>query len=408
MRKKSSEGIVAKHSRSCASRDDKNCNCKRTYQAWVWSKRDQKKLYKTFPTLAAAKGWRSDASGNVRRGAMRGGPSVTLNDAANEWLEKAEGGEILSRHRKPYKPSTLRGYRDDLENHVLPDLGALRLAEVTADDLQELVGRLIVAGFSGSKVRNVIVAVQAVYRHNRRRVLVNPARDLDLPETGGTREWDGTPEDAKAYIDAAREEERAMWATAFYAGLRAGELRALRVDDLHGMYDDGERWISVAHGWDDREGEIAPKSSASVRLVPFPETLRSIVAAQLVRTERSGRDLVFGKTAIEPFVPWTIGDHATKAWEKAKLPRITLHHARHGYRSFLEDTGISEARCDRYMGHASGKVGRRYLHRIAGQLAADAKQLDAYLAGESASVTVLRPWKKATGAQSGAQSAQRA
>jgi integrase len=338
---------------------------------------------------------------------MRAAPSVALHDAANEWLEKAEGGEILSRHRKPYKPSTLRGYRDDLENHVLPDLGALRLADVTADDLQELVGRLIAAGLSGSKVRNVIVAVQAVYRHNRRRVLVNPARDLDLPEPGGTREWDGTPEDAKAYVDAAREDERAMWAAAFYAGLRAGELRALRVDDLHAIDDDedGERWISVERGWDDREGEIAPKSIAGVRLVPFPETLRTIVAAHLVRTGRSGRDLVFGKTATEPFVPWTIGDHATKALAKAKLPRITLHHARHGYRSFLEDAGISEARCDRYMGHASGKVGRRYLHRIAGQLAADAKQLDAYLSGASASVMVLRPWKKATGAQSGAQSA---
>ena len=233
---------------------------------------------------------------------------------------------------------------------------------------------------------------------------MNPARDLDLPEVGGSRDWNGTPEDAKAYIDAAREEERALWSAAFYSGLRAGELRALRVENLHGLDDgDDERWISVEHGWDDLEGEIAPKSAAGVRLVPMPETLRSTLAAHVERTGRTGRDLVFGKTGTEPFVPWTIGDHATKAWTKAKLPRITLHHARHGYRSFLEDAGISEARADRYMGHASTKIGRRYTHAIRGQLDADAKQLDAYLVGDSASVVVLRPWKKATGAQTGAQ-----
>jgi hypothetical protein len=55
------------------------------------------------------------------------------------------------------------------------------------------------------------------------------------------------------------------------------------------------------------------------------------------------------------------------------------------------------------MGHASTKNGRRYGHAIRGQLAADAQQLDAHLVGDSASVVVLRPRKKETGPQTGAQ-----
>jgi hypothetical protein len=56
------------------------------------------------------------------------------------------------------------------------------------------------------------------------------------------------------------------------------------------------------------------------------------------------------------------------------------------YRSFLGDAGIPEERSDRYLGHSSGRasrIGRSYSHRIAGQLAADADTLEAYLQGEA-------------------------
>lgn len=88
---------------------------------------------------------------------------------------------------------------------------------------------------------------------------------------------------------------------------------------------------------------------------------------------------------------------ADKAFTAAELERVTLHELRHAYRSFLGDCGIPEERADRYLGHSSGRasrIGRSYSHRIAGQLAADAHTLEAYLQGEAASVTVLRPWRK--------------
>ena len=40
----------------------------RSYRASVWSNRDGKRIRKTFPTMAAAKSWRQDAAGAVRRG----------------------------------------------------------------------------------------------------------------------------------------------------------------------------------------------------------------------------------------------------------------------------------------------------------------------------------------------------
>lgn len=60
-------------------------------------------------------------------------------------------------------------------------------------------------------------------------------------------------------------------------------------------------------------------------------------------------------------------------------------------------TGISDARADRYMGHADGRVGRRYTHALRGQLAEDARRLDAYLARGAAEVVRLARLRERTG-----------
>jgi len=65
--------------------------------------------------------------------------------------------------------------------------------------------------------------------------------------------------------------------------------------------------------------------------------------------------------------------------------------------------GTSEARADRYLGHADGRVGRRYTHALRGQLAEDASRREAYLM-RGAAVIVPLP----TGAQRGAHEAEAA
>ena len=79
--------------------------------------------------------------------------------------------------------------------------------------------------------------------------------------------------------------------------------RALRVSDVHGLEDGTEAYIDVHRSWDDKEGEIAPKSAAGTRRVPLPETLRSLLADHVDRAERSGDEFVFGATGRSPFSP---------------------------------------------------------------------------------------------------------
>ena len=98
------EGINLRHSRECASRRGGRCNCTPTYQAQAWSPRDRKRLSRSFPTLAAAKGWRYDALVGLRRGTLQVAGSVTLRQAAEEWMSMAQAGLVLNRSGDPYKP----------------------------------------------------------------------------------------------------------------------------------------------------------------------------------------------------------------------------------------------------------------------------------------------------------------
>jgi integrase len=339
---------------------------------WVWDPRAGKKIYRTFSGKGAkseAKTWRSDAVPAIRKHQLRAPTRLSLRDAWESWITAAERGEVQSRFKRPYKPSALRGYRADMSNYVLPVLGARRLADITADDVQALIERLNGNGLSGSKVRNVIIPLQALYRRNRRQVPVDPTEGdaLDLPEVGGRRERVAQVAETVALLKGLSEDLRPIYATAAYAGLRRGELRALRVSDVNDVY------LWVERSWDDKAGVIEPKSKAGRRHVPLPATLRTILDKHMERTGRSGDDLIFGRTATEPFTPSHIRRKADAAFG--------LHELRHSYSSYLDAAGISETRADRYMGHSNPSVQARYRHQLEGQLTEDAKRLDEYLTG---------------------------
>jgi integrase len=386
-------GIVVRHSsRKCPAHNGGSCKCPGgpAYQAAVYSRAEDRKIRKTFPTLAEARSWRADSSVALRKGELHSPSKAVLRQAGEEWIEKAERGEALAKTRRPYKPSTLRTYKHDLATYVYPDLGALRIGDVRRRDLRAFVDRLIGDGLSGSKVRNVIVAVQALYRHAKARdlVTVDPTDGLQLPEPSAPRDRAASPTEAARLLAALPEAERPLWATAFYAGLRRGELRALHADNIIGLGAQvGTVKIHVAAGWDDVEGEIEPKSKKGERDVPVADTLRAILAAHRLRTGRTGTDLVFGRTASEPFTPSHVRKQAGKAWKAAKLNPMGLHEARHTYVSMMHAAGLSLERIGDYVGHSSTYMTDRYRHLLEGHEAEAAAQFDAYL----------------TGAQSGAQ-----
>jgi integrase len=382
-------GIRERHSRGCGTRRGGRCNCHPSYEASCWSPRDGRKIRKSFPTISAAKAWRADADHAKRRGQLRAPTTLTLAAAAEQWLEAAKRGEILNRNRLPYKPSTLRGYEADLRRYVLPDLGAHRLAAIRADDLQALIDRLVGFGLSGSKVRNVLVPVQALYRRHRRVVATDPTDGLDLPAPGGRRERAVAPAQAAELIERLPSDLQALYATACYAGLRRGELRALRVSDINFP---AATEIRVVRSWDDVVGPVLPKSVKGQRVVPVAGELRRFLLAEKLRSGRDGEDLLFGRSAREPFTSTWVRKRALAAWataavgaflrgEPGEIEPIGLHEARHSYVSLMHAAGCSLEEIGDFVGHSSAYMVDRYRHLLDGQRERAAQRLDAFLTG---------------------------
>ena len=396
MRRKRNEGIVVKHARSCSARSKGVCNCTPTYQAWVWSKRDRKKLYETFPTLAAAKSWRGDAGTAVRRGSLAVQTRVTVEEAAEKWLEDAKAGRALTRSGTRYKPSLIRTHESDLRRHITPAIGGLKLSELRQRDVQALVDRLVSLGYSGSRVRGAIMPLRVICRRaiENDELLVNPTLNLRLPANGGSRERAASPEEAAELLAALAEEDQPLWATAFFGGLRRGELRGLRVADVNFPQ---ATVIHVQRSWDDVEGAIAPKSKHGGRKVPVPAVLRRYLLEQKVRTGRDGDELLFGRTARDPFTSTHVRAKGRKAWDTENerrteeaaergtkpelLEPITLHECRHTYVSLMHAASVPLERIGDYVGHSGTYMTERYRHLVEGQGAKDAAGLDKFLTG---------------------------
>lgn len=351
----------------------------KTYEASVYSPSDGKKIRKSFPTFAAARSWRADAKRSLDQGTLRAPGHQTIREAAEEWMAGAESGLIKSRSKQPFKPATLRGYRQALEDHILPEIGAMKLAGLTTLDLQLLVDRWEVEGQSASSIRNTIKPLQGIYRRAkaRQKVAVNPTRDLELPAPRPKEVEIVAPEIAQRLVAEAPAQDRALWATSLYAGLRYGELRALR----WGAVDLATGTIRVVESWDPQEGFIEPKTATSRRTVPLSGALRGHLLDLRLDADQDEDAFVFGREDGRPFDAATVYRRADKAWARAGLTeRLRLHQARHTYASFMIAAGVNAKALCTYMGHSSIKVTYDlYGHLMPGNEAQAAGLLDAFL-----------------------------
>jgi len=183
---------------------------------------------------------------------------------------------------------------------------------------------------------------------------------------------------------------REPWTVALHAGLRIGELRALRW--ARADFDAGV--IRVERGWDDEEGEQDGKSRAAQRTVPLIGRLAPILAAHKLATGRDGDELVFGVTGCEPFQPSNVRRRALTAWKGMSEP-IGLHEARHTFASLMIAAGVNAKALSTIMGHATIAITFDvYGHLMPGGEEEARGRIDGYLArldGDRARL-VLADW----------------
>jgi integrase len=159
-----------------------------------------------------------------------------------------------------------------------------------------------------------------------------------------------TPEQAKAIIELAQDPWRTMFAVAAYAGLRAGEILGLSVEDV----DLARGVLNIRKtAW---YGRIqTAKSVGSESTIPIAENLAETLLrfigdrqAGLLFVNRVGRPYTSsGKVVQKRLCPLC---------DALKIPRAGFHAFRHMYATVLLETGATPKVMQRQLRHADSRV----------------------------------------------------
>jgi integrase len=321
-----------------------------------------------FFTKRLAEDWLRRLLDDARRGELPGmvRTGATFADAAAEYLRYI--GEDRGR-----KASTVEDYRSIIRVHLLPEFGEMRLEDVSVAAVEAFQVRLAKRVHRGTRItprtRNKILNVLHGIFSRARKVWglpFNPAADVERhPDRNSGDIEVFSPEEVHALLRAAADErDAAVYATAAFAGLRMGELRALRWRDV----DFPRSVIRVRASY--AAGELSVPKSGKVRSVPMVDAIAQRLAALSTR-EMFVRedDLVFA----EIDGAWLNDDRLRRrygaALRSAGLRRLRFHDLRHTFGS-LAITRADIVEVQAWMGHADIQTTMRYLHyRDRGQAA---------------------------------------
>jgi integrase len=419
-------------------------------------------LYRTLPTIEEALAWRAHAIAFVE--GRRDDPppletppaatferAITIGDAARRLCRGMKDGKVRSRDGRPYKPSVVRKYEEQLRTLVLPRIGGIPITALTTGDVQRFVDevandRTPEHGRKALTALRVALRTAVTYGELER----NPCTGVCVPANpeGESPPSVLSPEECDAIVEAGYRDdarlERSMigplLALLMGSGLRLGEALALEWGPEGLDVDESllrvRKSLDRVRGPDGEYPSLEPKSRAAKRDVPLaPEDVARLRRHRLATGRPQDGALVFsgpGGKALSPVPAYRAfkracravkvaeprqaleraeargdsagirkAERALEAAKAAPLPR--LHDCRHAFATHALAAGLSAHAVADLLGHAdAGLVLRRYGHALPDEVAAAGERLSAWR--RSIGVGMAHDWP--TGTQRGALTAQ--
>ena len=305
------------------------------------------------------------------RRARRSAAAMSVADLCDRYLADAAAGRLLTRHRRPKKPSTIKTDRSRVEAHIRPLLGAVPVSAVTRDDVDRMMRRIIDGEARGRATPDGPLAPSGGVRGGRGAAsrtigllgaimgyAVRLGLRADNPVRGVARPADGQRE------RRLRVEEYAALGAALAAAGDGGKVWAPGVAAVRFMlltgWRSGEvlglRWAEVDLA---RRTARLPDTKTGASMRPLAEAACAVLRGMPPR----GGEVVFpapgGDVPMAGF---------RRVWARvvhriAGLPRdVTPHVLRHSYASLAADLGLADATIAALLGHKGHSVTRRYIH----------------------------------------------
>jgi integrase len=268
-------------------------------EAWIaaYTDHEGKRRIRSFEKKREAEAFHATVGTELRSGIhVPDSQSITVAEAGRLWLKGREAAAL--------ERSTLDNYRQYLDRHIIPLIGAVKLSRLTVPAVRAFEDKLALDR-SPAMVRKLRVALGALLTDAQERGLVGQnvvqamqgrrrrGQDARVAARQKSKLQVGvdipSPAEIRAVIAAASDERRPMLLTAVFTGLRVSELRGLRWSDV-----DLKRSELHVRQRADRYNVIGrPKSEAGERAIPLPPVLVSTLREWRLACPNGELDLAF-------------------------------------------------------------------------------------------------------------------
>ena len=294
----------------------------------------------------------------LQNGGVVSKPSaLKLSDWMREWYK------LYTAH---LSPTTRAGYLQQIEFHVVRELGNIPLKDLKPNDVQAWVNDLSHnQGLSGQTVKNIFLNLKSALKVARKQKMIteNPCQDIVLPPIKPYKAQVYNTEQIKQMLSAAEETDMYLLVVIeANLGLRKGEIAELKWSDID--LEKGIVHITRSRVKADKKLITkAPKSEAGVRDLYLGNEALQIFKNEYNKYLAKAKEADFNATGYvihkpngEPFIP----DSIAQKWERFRdannLPKIRFHDLRHTCATTMIAAGVDPKTVQTRLGHSDIQV----------------------------------------------------
>ncbi|MGB5934276.1 MAG: tyrosine-type recombinase/integrase [Ornithinimicrobium sp.] len=297
--------------------------------------------------------------------------SVTLKQWSETWLAHLEANPERSR-------ATVLSYRSVLKNHVWPELGDVRLTDLTSQRVADHLG-LLASRPSKRHPRarvngvtpNVVIALRSCVNAA---VKAGGLESFDFPPAPKHRRVRpedehgdvATPEEVRAMTEAMPERLSIAVPLAAWCALRLGEVLGLERRDLEHLEESERAVLHVRRQFNVKANALTPPKADSTRSIAIPAALLPALRHHLETYTPAARTApVLANSRGQRVSQTTLDRHWRAAREEAGRPGFHFHNLRHTGLSRYAEQGATLAELLHRGGHTDVTVALRYQHATA-------------------------------------------
>lgn len=275
------------------------------------------------------------------------------------------------------KPHTIATYQSKITNHILPEIGALKVQDVRMSHIQKLYGNMSKNGKSPKLVHDIAGILNAAFSTAVTEGLLqkNPCTGATPPKAHKPEILPLSDSDIPAFLKAIEDDPLCnAFALCLFGGLREGELLGLswkQVDMTSGVLIINQQ----LHKGKERGSvyEVASTKSGKGRSVALPEIGVRYLKAERIRQNEfrlkagdiwnNPLDLVFTNEIGSPIPFSTFYKRFKKIGISIGRPDLRPHDLRHTAATIAIASGADPKSVQDFLGHASSSFTLdRYAH----------------------------------------------